>query len=204
MPTLRTLTLAALATLALAKTDMEGCTSSATVAYGGASMIFWVPDTGEICSFLDCGGGRAPPKTTVPGCGNYVGTATYTPDYMPGWGADATPTPTLTPGVSSGFSQNTVTEAESASSAASAVVTSMVTSVAATTAGTTVVAGNTETVEVSSPVASGTGNAGPGGNGTATFTTGKPAQATGAASGMYAVGQGVLGLAGVVAGLAML
>jgi hypothetical protein len=49
-------TTAALAVLASAKTDLEGCTSSETVAFGGASMIYWVPDTGEICSFLDCGG----------------------------------------------------------------------------------------------------------------------------------------------------
>jgi hypothetical protein len=31
------------------------------------------PDTGEICDLLDCGGGRAPPKTTVPGCPLYNG-----------------------------------------------------------------------------------------------------------------------------------
>ena len=76
-----------LAATALAKTDLEGCTSSQTVAFGGASMIFWDPTNGEICSFLDCGGGRAPPKTTVPGCPGYAGSATYSPDFMPGWGA---------------------------------------------------------------------------------------------------------------------
>lgn len=38
-----------------AKTDLAGCVSSATVAYGGASLIWYVPDTGEICEFLDCG-----------------------------------------------------------------------------------------------------------------------------------------------------
>jgi hypothetical protein len=84
------LTTIALATLTLAKTDLEGCTSSQTVAYGGASMIYWVPGTGEICSFLDCGGGRAPPKTTVPGCDGYVGTATYSPEYMSFAGAAET------------------------------------------------------------------------------------------------------------------
>ncbi|KAK5004066.1 hypothetical protein LTR28_009385, partial [Elasticomyces elasticus] len=46
--------LMSLAATALARTNLEGCTSSQTVAYGGASMIYWVPDTGEICSFLDC------------------------------------------------------------------------------------------------------------------------------------------------------
>lgn len=79
--------IAALAMGVMAKTDLEGCTSSETVAFGGASMVYWDPTNGEICSFLDCGGGRAPPKTTVPGCAAYEGTATYTPDYLPGWGS---------------------------------------------------------------------------------------------------------------------
>jgi hypothetical protein len=90
---LRACTLLLLPLAAMAKTDLSGCTSSETVAYGGASMIYWVPGTGEICSFLDCGGGRAPPMTTVPGCPGYVGTMSYEPSYMPGWGPSATPTP---------------------------------------------------------------------------------------------------------------
>jgi len=73
------------AALATAKTDLSGCTSSETVVYGGASYVFWVPGTGEICSFLDCGGGRAPPATTVPGCPQYAGTATYSPSFLPGY-----------------------------------------------------------------------------------------------------------------------
>lgn len=32
------------------------------------------PDDGQICDPLDCGGGRAPPKTNVPGCPQYKGT----------------------------------------------------------------------------------------------------------------------------------
>ncbi|KAK5628744.1 hypothetical protein RRF57_004459 [Xylaria bambusicola] len=75
-----------------AKTDIGGCVSTQTVAYGGASLIWYVPDTGEICEFLDCGGGRAPPKTTVPGCPSYEGTATYSPSYLPGFGVTATST----------------------------------------------------------------------------------------------------------------
>ncbi|KAH6900531.1 hypothetical protein B0T10DRAFT_31330 [Thelonectria olida] len=72
---------------ALARTDLEGCTSSDGVysPSGGtpyATRIWYVPDTGEICEFLDCGGGRAPPKTTVPGCPLYEGTATYSPSYL--------------------------------------------------------------------------------------------------------------------------
>ncbi|KAJ5567747.1 hypothetical protein N7535_007053 [Penicillium sp. DV-2018c] len=78
--------LASLANLAAARTDLEGCVSSTVVIGYGASLLWYVPDTGEICSFLDCGGGRAPPKTNVPGCGGYHGTATVTPDYIEGWG----------------------------------------------------------------------------------------------------------------------
>ncbi|TDZ36507.1 hypothetical protein C8035_v008302 [Colletotrichum spinosum] len=80
---------ALLATVALAKTDLEGCTSSDSVvtpANGGtpyATRVYYVPDTGEICAALDCGGGRAPPKTTVPGCPSYEGTDTYSPSFLP-------------------------------------------------------------------------------------------------------------------------
>ncbi|OCL05211.1 hypothetical protein AOQ84DRAFT_356060 [Glonium stellatum] len=83
------LTILALAATALARTDLSGCTSSETVAFGGASMIYYVPGTGEICAFLDCGGGTAPPKTTVPGCPLYSGTASYEPSYLSGYGPNA-------------------------------------------------------------------------------------------------------------------
>lgn len=46
--------LAALPFLASAKTDLVGCTSSIS----GPSLVWYVPDTGELCDFLDCGGGR--------------------------------------------------------------------------------------------------------------------------------------------------
>ena len=71
-----------LAPLALAKTDLAGCTSTAI----GNALSYYVPGTGEVCSILDCGGGRAPPKTTVPGCAAYSGTAAYEPSYIAGWG----------------------------------------------------------------------------------------------------------------------
>ncbi|KAH8659119.1 hypothetical protein BGZ60DRAFT_117738 [Tricladium varicosporioides] len=87
----------ALAAVAAAKTDLSGCTSSSTKnQWGEASMIYWVPGTGEICAFLDCGGGRAPPKTTVPGCAAYEGTATYSPSFMTGQHAVGAPTATST------------------------------------------------------------------------------------------------------------
>ncbi|KAF2763316.1 hypothetical protein EJ05DRAFT_496143 [Pseudovirgaria hyperparasitica] len=90
------LALGALLSTALAKTDLDGCTSSATVKYGGASLIWYVPDTGEICDFLDCGGGRAPPKHSVPGCAAYTGTDSYTPEYLPGWGPNGQIAPSTT------------------------------------------------------------------------------------------------------------
>jgi len=77
-----TILILALSALTTARTDISGCTSTQTVAFGGASLIYYVPGTGEICSFLDCGGGTAPPKTTVPGCPLYSGTATVTPSYL--------------------------------------------------------------------------------------------------------------------------
>ncbi|KAL6404726.1 hypothetical protein AUP68_11555 [Ilyonectria robusta] len=91
MSACKLLALAALllaASPAVARTDIAGCTSSAAVATasngGGlyATVIWYVPDTGELCEFLDCGGGRAPPKTTVPGCPAYEGTETYSPQYL--------------------------------------------------------------------------------------------------------------------------
>ncbi|KAJ5679751.1 hypothetical protein N7462_007995 [Penicillium macrosclerotiorum] len=76
-----------LVTLATARTDISGCISSQTTnQWHEASMIWYVPDTGEICDFVDCGGGRAPPKTDQPGCPLYTGTATLTSSYLPGYG----------------------------------------------------------------------------------------------------------------------
>ncbi|KAJ6783523.1 hypothetical protein PWT90_02054 [Aphanocladium album] len=77
----------ALASSALARTDLAGCTYTDLVIkptrdVGYASRLYYVPDTGEVCDFLDCGGGRAPPKTTVPGCPLYEGTETYKPSYI--------------------------------------------------------------------------------------------------------------------------
>lgn len=80
-------TTASLATLAFARTDLTGCTSTDVSSPAGTSIAWYVPGTGELCDFLDCGGGRAPPKTTVPGCPQYSGTATYSPSYLPGYGA---------------------------------------------------------------------------------------------------------------------
>jgi hypothetical protein len=85
--TARILSTAVLAAgLALGKTDLEGCTSFETVATNRDGVYFtrlwYVPDTGEICELLECGGGRAPPKTTLPGCDAYAGTETYSPRFL--------------------------------------------------------------------------------------------------------------------------
>ncbi|KAI9873965.1 MAG: hypothetical protein M1830_009075 [Pleopsidium flavum] len=82
MPSIKLISLSlALATIAAARTDLAGCTSSIS----GPSVIYYVPGTGEICDIPDCGGGRAPPKTTNPACAAYQGTATYSPSFLPGF-----------------------------------------------------------------------------------------------------------------------
>ncbi|KAL5360400.1 hypothetical protein BJX96DRAFT_175258 [Aspergillus floccosus] len=42
------------------------------------NIVHWFdPSNGEVCDPLDCGGGRAPVKTDVPGCPAYKGTEVY-------------------------------------------------------------------------------------------------------------------------------
>ncbi|TQN63606.1 hypothetical protein CSHISOI_11808, partial [Colletotrichum shisoi] len=113
--------LAVLATAVLAKTDLAGCVSSDSIftpTQGGtpyATRVWYLPDTGEICAALDCGGGRAPPKTTVPGCAAYAGTETYSPSFLPlktTTAADAvaqTTLPTITTSVPETAAVTTVT-----------------------------------------------------------------------------------------------
>lgn len=72
----------------LARTDLTGCTSTSVSSPAGASIAWYVPETGEICDLLDCGGGRAPPKTTIPGCPLYSGTASYSPLYLAAGGGE--------------------------------------------------------------------------------------------------------------------
>jgi hypothetical protein len=101
---------ATFATLALARTDLEGCTRTDVSSPAGASYAWYVPGTGEVCEILDCGGGRAPPKTTVPGCAAYSGTSTYSPSYLAGYQASATAAPSTT------AEAQTTSDAESSSS----------------------------------------------------------------------------------------
>lgn len=121
-----------LASAALAKTDLAGCTYTDIVvrptdrpAYDAyASRIWYVPGTGELCDFLDCGGGRAPPKTDVPGCPLYSGTATYSPSYLN----------LQTKAAAAGEGQATATGSSGATTTGESQVTSKATTAPATTA----------------------------------------------------------------------
>ncbi|KAK0648171.1 hypothetical protein B0T16DRAFT_407820 [Cercophora newfieldiana] len=93
LPTLtQVLTLLALATPALSVCGIHSFTSCAD------GIVHWFdPLTGEICDPLDCGGGRAPPRT-VPGCPAYTGTETRatSASYLSCWTpSGATTTPSL-------------------------------------------------------------------------------------------------------------
>ncbi|ETS84471.1 hypothetical protein PFICI_02496 [Pestalotiopsis fici W106-1] len=87
-----TSTLTVLLLVAARSVYAEGC---ATHTYGSCAdgIVHWYdPDDGQICDPLDCGGGRAPVKTTVPCCAAYVGTASCNtePSYMPCFTARST------------------------------------------------------------------------------------------------------------------
>ncbi|KMP01308.1 hypothetical protein CIHG_01597 [Coccidioides immitis H538.4] len=77
------LTLAASSFSVHAKQNLEGCTTTTTLnSFSQAVTVWYLPDTGEVCEILDCGGGRAPVKYTVPGCAAYTGTETYSPSFL--------------------------------------------------------------------------------------------------------------------------
>ncbi|KAK0751284.1 hypothetical protein B0T18DRAFT_402181 [Schizothecium vesticola] len=60
------------------------------------------PDTGAICDALDCGGGRAPPKTTVPGCPLYSGPLPSTTRFLECWTPTSAAVTTTTSGSAAG------------------------------------------------------------------------------------------------------
>ncbi|PPJ50799.1 hypothetical protein CBER1_06497 [Cercospora berteroae] len=208
-------TAASLATLALAKTDIGGCTSSDVSSPAGASMIYYVPGTGEICEFLDCGGGRAPPKTTVPGCPQYSGTETYSPSFLPGYGAMETGSSASS---AAAESTSTASEAEATTEetgSAYAQTTNVATSSLATDY--TTASSSDETTLITSPAAytsavvgggsasNGTTTVG-GGRNNSTVTSGTPSlpESTGAAMEVARVwvgGVAMMGLGAVVAAL---
>jgi hypothetical protein len=200
-----TLLTLALAALTAAKTDIAGCTSTSD----GASLIYYVPGTGEICSFLDCGGGRAAPKTDVPGCPLYSGTGTYSPSFL----AMATAT-------SDSISLTTITQITASTTDSAPATTTLLTSLAFETIEPTGILVDTGTPEIpvattafatfvsstmthsaegslATGVGSGSGVGGVGSNGTSLNNGGRPGT-TGTAP--ISGGQRLRGM-GVVAGV---
>lgn len=81
--------LAGLGLIALATPVLSVCTGEYTYSFCEPDRIvrYFDPNNGELCGGLDCGGGRAPPRTDVPGCPQYKGTELpiTTPQYLPCW-----------------------------------------------------------------------------------------------------------------------
>jgi hypothetical protein len=77
--------------LVLAKGAFAAC-GTHTFTHCADGIVHWYdPLTGEICDPIDCGGGRAPPKTNVPGCAGYTG-ALPTVSYLSCWTPSASST----------------------------------------------------------------------------------------------------------------
>lgn len=215
-----------LAASALGKTDLAGCTYTDTVVQPSglpgydsyASRIWYVPGTGELCDILDCGGGMAPPKTNVPGCPLYSGTATYSPSYLDlkTKAVAAAATSSLEASATGGETQVTVKAttaqattlatsvavSETASASASASASAAVT--AATTAA-PVVSSGSSTATASKGLSTGTPGA-PGHNGNGTSSGAHPTSSV-PANGAVPKAAGIVGsvlAAGVVAAVALL
>ncbi|KAB8258113.1 hypothetical protein BDV32DRAFT_126146 [Aspergillus pseudonomiae] len=215
LPILLTLT-----SLAAARTDLDGCTKSATVnQWGEASMIWYVPDTGEICDFPDCGGGRAPPKLNQPGCAAYTGTETLTPSYLPGWG----PNGKVAPSTSAVSATATATDSETSATSTGAATTSNT-----KTGSTLITAAPTLSTQVSSSAAGSSSRAGgssrpassaagsssraggssssasSGAGGSSSTASSVAVKPTGNVASMPGLNAGVLAVAGVLAGIVAL
>ncbi|KAK0750551.1 hypothetical protein B0T18DRAFT_129607 [Schizothecium vesticola] len=114
--------LAGLGLLALASPALSVCTGEYTYSFCEPDRIvrYFDPNNGELCGGLDCGGGRAPPRTDVPGCPQYKGTELpiTTPQYLPCWtppGGASTKTTAADSATKSGSSSATVTPSGSES-----------------------------------------------------------------------------------------
>lgn len=211
--TLPVLVSASLVGLASARTDLAGCVSSQTVnQWNQASMIWYVPESGEICDFPDCGGGRAPPKYNQPGCAAYTGTETLTPSYLPGWGPNGKSAATTAPTASVTSAAETSVATTSAASSSTDETTSSKTKHGSTliTAGPTLSKGASSTpVGSSTPVksssvsggasASSTKSSGSGSSNTASAPGGLATGAASSVSGSSIAGVAVIAaLVGVV------
>ncbi|KAF5001728.1 hypothetical protein FDECE_10861 [Fusarium decemcellulare] len=80
-------------------------------------IVHWYdPETGEICDPLDCGGGRAPPKTNVPGCAGYTGTEVRKVSYLSCFKASTTEEPSSVEATTEAEATETATDSEDESS----------------------------------------------------------------------------------------
>ncbi|KAL7895308.1 hypothetical protein HDV63DRAFT_360442 [Trichoderma sp. SZMC 28014] len=203
-----------LAASVMAKTDLAGCTYTDTVVQPSglpgydayASRIWYVPGTGELCDILDCGGGMAPPKTNVPGCPLYSGTATYSPSYLDlkTKAVDAAATSSAEASATGAETQVIVkaTTAEATTLATSVAVSQSASASAAVTTAAPVVSSGSSTATASKGLSTGT----PGHNGNGTSSGAHPTSsvpANGAAPNAAGIVGSVLA-AGVVAAVALL
>ncbi|KAF5716033.1 siderophore biosynthesis [Fusarium mundagurra] len=87
-----------------------GCSTHSYTTCEDKIVHWFDPDDGMICDPLDCGGGRAPPKTGVPGCAGYTGTETIGTSYLSCWKPSTTLVAAAAETTSETTSETTVTE----------------------------------------------------------------------------------------------
>ena len=140
--------------LALAQTAFAVCGIHSYTSCADGIVHWFDPNTGEICDPLDCGGGRAPPKTDVPGCPLYSGPATLatSASYLSCWTPlAAVPTTfAITTAADPSTSATPPAATPTTSNVASTVATTETTAAPATTPSTTVAATLSSTVQTPS------------------------------------------------------
>ncbi|KAI0141985.1 hypothetical protein BJ166DRAFT_91459 [Pestalotiopsis sp. NC0098] len=192
-----------LGVLLLAAARSASAVGCATHTYGSCAdgIVHWYdPDDGQICDPLDCGGGRAPPKTTNPCCtAAYTGTAVCvdTPSYMPCFTASSTSTATVVKTTTAaGATTTTTTEAGAEESAAVNGLSGYVESLTAATA-----TGSEGSAATSAPTTTVT----TGGTVNSTTTSGSSSAATVATNAAgYAQRHPFMALAGAAVGVVLL
>ncbi|KAJ5595489.1 Glycoside hydrolase 18 protein [Penicillium hispanicum] len=120
--------LVGVSSLILARTVLAECGVHSFTSCADNIVHWFDPNTGEVCDPLDCGGGRAPPRTDVPGCPLYTGTETRSTSYLSCWTPSvsasstvATASASSTESVGSSDSTSTSDAASSESSATATV-----------------------------------------------------------------------------------
>jgi hypothetical protein len=187
-----TTTLLPLLFLAATNVAAKGCATHTFTQCADGITHWYDPDDGQICDPLDCGGGRAPPKTTDPCCGGYKGTVscvkTPTPSYLPCFAGLAKSTSSVVVSKTLTASAATTTPASGASGSAVRTTgpgSSTAVGGAATTTATASATGSSGAAATRSGPAAGNGTvvAGPSGNATLSVAP-APSQASNAASAM--------------------